>query len=41
MDQIFYEEPAVTYSFDDREIFGDAPAVTSDIVSGSQVTLQA
>jgi hypothetical protein len=35
-----YEEPQVTESFDDREIFGDAPAKTTEI-AGSQVAVNA
>lgn len=36
-----YEEPEVTESFDDREIFGDAPADTASVVTGSHVVLHA
>lgn len=34
-----YEVPDVTETFDDREIFGDAPAQTTE-VPGSQVVLE-
>jgi|GEM_PF-4350665 len=33
-----YEEPEVVESFDDREIFGDAPASTTE-VPGSRIIL--
>jgi hypothetical protein len=38
--KVAYEQPEVTESFDDREIFGDAQATTA-LVAGSHIYLHA